>query len=285
MEKYQKKYQFYFPLYALRYSKDYRETLDFIISYCIVEYGYWLYSNHTLTSQNYSRIQQAVEQNQISNFDYENDEHYYFILASIQQGVAIHNIETVLFKHKRINNFISQYEHYHRKDVRVKVHRDLLVETRDGKFAFDLFRVYCAIKSILGIKPFCRITSERIKYCMLGFKSKKVFELEKCTDTLFSRGRIDYRINILSNKKLIDKVTFRKRIRFISTRFKGKQLEDVVTTSLAFKIANKEQRTIRNNRINMNVELKANEIIAKMNKGKELSELIEYTIRNANNVN
>jgi hypothetical protein len=276
---------FYFPLYALRYSTDFHKTLDYIISYCIVEYGYWLYSNFVLSSGDNSNIQRAVTKNPINNFDCGDDLHDYIVFASLRYGIKIFDIKILLNKHKAIINFISYYENQYGKDARVKVHRDLILETRDGKFDYNLFRLYCAVKSILGKKPFCRITSDRLMYRMLGYKSKEVFERECCSDRLLSRRKIDLRVNKLVNKKFVDTITYRKRIKFYSTQFKGKPFEDLLKDSLALSKANKLQRGIRNKRIDEGVDLKVMELTAQMNNGKEFSDIKQEAISKLNLVN
>lgn len=271
MANYKKDTMLYFPLYSLRYSTDHSKTLDYVLCYCIVEYGYRLYSNFTLKSGDNAWIDRAVTNNPVKNFNYENEEHFYIVFAALRYHMKIYDINSLLEKHKAINNFISYYEYKYGKDVRVKVHIQLLLDAKENRFPYDLFRLYCGVKSVLGKKPFCRITSDRLRYRMLGFKSKKVFELEFSQDKLMTRRQIEARIDKLIIKKLIGTITYKRRLKFYSSRYKDKQLEDIVTNGIALAKAIKLERKARSQRLSKNIDLKVHELKEKMQDGTEIS--------------
>lgn len=263
----------YFPLYSLRYSTDHAKTLDYVLCYCIVEYGYRLYSNFSLKSGDNAWIERTVTNNPVKNFNYGNEEHFYIVFAALRYHMKIYDINSLLEKHKAINSFISYYEYKYGKDVRVKVHIELLLDAKDNRFPYDLFRLYCGIKSVLGKKPFCRITSDRLRFRMQGYKSQKVYEMEFGQDKLFTRRQIEARIEKLINKKFISTVTYNRRLKFFSSRYKDKQLEDLVVNSISLSKAFKAERKARSERLGKSIELKVLELKTQINQGVEVSGL------------
>lgn len=263
----------YFPLYSLRYSTDHTKTLDYILCYCIVEYGYRLYSNFILKNGDTAWIDRAVTKNPIANFNYEDEEHYYVVFASLKYNIKIYDIHSILDKHKAIVNFISYYEYKYGKDVRVKIHVDLLLDTKNNRFDYNLFRLYCAIKSVLGKKSFCRITSDRLRYRMQGYKSQKVYEIDCAQDKLLTRRQIEARIEKLIRKKFVSTITYNRRLKFFSTRYRDKQLEDLVVNSISLSKALKAERKARSERLGNRIELKVLELKTQINQGVEVSGL------------
>src|SRR5690554_239681 len=129
-------HSFYFPLYAIRFSNDPKMLAEHLISYCTVEYSYYLMDKFEYGIGDFERICRDVEQNAIKNFEFDKDEHIYLLQASIKQGIIFNDIKELQYEHNKLKIFIQDYEAIYGVDAKVKMHRDLIFETRDGNLPF-----------------------------------------------------------------------------------------------------------------------------------------------------
>lgn len=218
--------QIYFPLSAIRYSNDKNTLINHILSYGIIEYAHKIQlSNYRLDGDDLEAIERKAEN--ISDYDLITDSNSdnlqsYIIHSANVIGIKIASINKNETEHRELLQHISKLENESGKSPVVKLNKDLLFDVRDNGFSLDLFRVYCAIKSIIGKKIYCRITKDRIRYRMHGFKNEM--------DYINSGDRVkllsDYQIGNLCNKlkdlNLISTFTYKKRIKYFSTRWNEK---------------------------------------------------------------
>ncbi len=196
---------FEFPLCALSFIKH-RDELDCFISYCIV--------SHT------NKLKHGTLKEKCS----ESAEYF---------GVSGLSHEARLRKFNAIDSHIQQYISNYGKDSYCRIGKNLLFETRDGQFDFKQFHVLCAISSILGKKKkFARITYDRIRYAMNGYRSKSIFLNENTTGIeLLSDKQIKRVVDILHSKKFFSKFTYRNRQIFFSTKLEDEELREAVKSS------------------------------------------------------
>jgi hypothetical protein len=107
-----------------------------------------------------------------------------------------------------------------------------MFEVLDGRFDFKQFLVLCAFSSILGKKKkFVRITYDRIRYAMYGYKSKKIFEKTDTKIELLTDKQLKRIIDILHSKKFFSKFTYRNRQIYYSTKLEDEELREAVKNS------------------------------------------------------
>lgn len=196
---------FEFPLCTLQLISE-KHQLDNIISWCII--------NH-LDKLNTGNIHAKFK-----------DSQSYF-------NITCPRYELTLEKHDSLNYKIEEFISKYGKDSYCRIGKNLLFEVRDGQFAFKQFLVLCAISSILGKrKKFVRITYERIRYAMHGFRSKDLFyKLMPNNVELLSDKQLKRIIDILHSKKFFAKFTYQRRQIYFSTRLEDEQLRDAVKNS------------------------------------------------------
>jgi hypothetical protein len=194
-----------FPLCALRFIGNEKSHIDFIISYCIVKYSQ--------TLKHGSKKEKLTESAEFL-------------------GITLGNYLNTENKYDQVNSFIQSFTNKYGKDSYCRMGKKLTFEARDGQFDFKQFLVLCAIQSILGKqKKFVRITYERIRYAMQGFKSKKVFEQSSQQVELLSDKQLKRLVDVLHSKKFFSKFTYANRQIYYSTKLEDEQLREAVKNS------------------------------------------------------
>jgi len=232
MNDFEKGNQAYFPLQALRFNTDKAVTLDHIISYSIIEFAYYLSRTADLSNTDYERTSDFLSAYYHCEYDddltaeaqamHEDDFNSHILMACKIMGVEIGSIEATKTRHSKLNSFIDDYEKRHGKDCKVKIHKGMLFDARDGKIDFELFSLYCAIKSVLGKREFSRITNETLRYRLLGFKKKSIYDSRaksKHKDNLLTDFQIAQRVIKLQERGLINYVTHRRRLKMFTTKY------------------------------------------------------------------
>ena len=203
----------HFPLCCLNYDKDVSKTAELLISYGIIEFAKQLEKKIELNDLDTEVIENYIDENRLG---YVSESDYFIILSAKKLGIDISSVSNTKHKHSEINRFINDFEYKHGKDAKVRVHKSIIFEVRDKQFNERLFRVYCAILSVIGNKNFIRITIKRISIRMLGFKSNEVYYKEKSKYNLMTARQIKTCSEKLSEKNLISKLTYRNRLTFYS---------------------------------------------------------------------
>lgn len=196
---------FEFPLCTMSFIKQ-RKELDSVISYCIVTHA-----NKLEHGSHKERCKESAEYFGISGLSY----------------------QTRLVKFQKLDSYINEYISTNGKDSYCRIGKELLFEVRDGQFDFKQFQVLCAISSILGKKKkFVRITYDRIRYAMYGYRSKSIFFNEKQLGIeLLSDKQIKRIVDILHSKKFFSKFTYQNRQIYFSTKLEDEQLREAVKNS------------------------------------------------------
>ena len=233
-----------FPLCCLSYPEDECIKVEMIISYCIVEHS------NKVNSYIHKRIRE-LERKLPSDFEEYNETHSKVVLAADELAMTVSSIKSTLLYHKTLAEYINDFKAKYGKDAYCRIGKKVCFETRDGKFKYSLFAVLCAIQSILGkTKLYCRITKERIRYRMQGYKSKPIAKQEMQDETtLLSDRQIGNRITVLYGKNFFSKFTYAQRQTFYSTRLSDEQLREKVKES---KIYWAEKRAGLNDKIATN---------------------------------
>ena len=261
----------YFSLSCLNYDKDISKTAGLLISYGIVNFAKKLEKEIELNDDDYNKIENYIENNNLKKSIFPIDN--FIILSAIKLNIDIVSLHWIKKNYSEINNYIINFELQHGKDAKVKLHKDLLFEVRDKKFDERLFRIYCGIVSIIGNKKFVRITNKRISYRMLGFKSEDIYYKEKSNYKLMTSRQVRTCTDKLSEKNLFAKLTYRNRLTFYSTAYRGKQFNDVLTSSIALGKEKKEVNRILNQQLTSGVEEKRKEIREKLISGLSINEV------------
>ena len=215
-----------FPLCCLSYPEENRQKVRMIISFCIVEHS------RKITSFIHKRIRE-LKRELPPDFEEYNEVHSRVVLAADELAMTISHIKVTLLNHKLLNEHINNFTEKYGKDAFCRIGKRICFETKNGQFSYSAFIVLCAIQSILGkTKLYCRITKERIRYRMQGYKSKSIAEQEMRDKTiLLSDRQIGNRINILYGKNFFSKFTYAQRQTFYSTRLSDEELRKKVIES------------------------------------------------------
>lgn len=258
----------HFPLCCLNFSNNIIEIAEKIISYGVVEFAKILETQIELYENDINNIINFIKKNKIKGVNLENETDQFIILSCIKIGVIPFDLRATKSNQKELKSYIIEFEKRNGQDCIVRVHKDIIFEVRDGKFSELLFRVYCAVLSVIGKKAFVRITIKRISYRMQGFKDLKTAnkEIAKSSKILTDR-QIRTLTDKLQNQGLIDKLTYKNRLTFYSVLYRGKALDKIITRSIITKQFKKQKGNIRNKKINEAV----NEAIKKY-QDQELSE-------------
>jgi hypothetical protein len=271
----------YFPLCFLSYreheiiygeDEEYIPTLpeiaDYILDYGIVEYAMKLQRDEFFISDNdMSEVKKIGKEKRIMISSKLNK---YIILSCLKLEIDLGNIENSKRSHAKLSLYLQEYEARHGKDAKVKIHKDILFEVRDKKFDERLFRIYCAVLSVIGNKNFVRITIKNISYRMHGYKTSDIYLMSDPSYEVLTHRQIKTALDKLQQRSLIHCNTYGKRQTFYSVKLKDERLLNVI----AEKKSNEKFRKSKTKKANEMLDLKVKE--------KHLKLLMEYekTLKN-----
>jgi hypothetical protein len=177
------------------------------------------------------------------DYDYSNPLHNKLVKAAAFFEITLGNFQNNIKKHNEVSLFISNYQAKYGKDSFSAIEKGLLFECRDKGFSYELFTILCAINSIVGKKKkFARITYDRIRYAMHGYRSKSIYQITQAVQKTKIKSQIQFltdrqlkkRVDLLNAKKFFSKFTYQHRQIFISTRLNDEQLREAVKSSKIF---------------------------------------------------
>ena len=152
---------FQFPLCLLAFGKDYKERLEYIVSYC-------LYEQARRTNAKFSRPAGKTSLDAAATF----------------LGVTIGSHQSTTFRWKEADRFVCGWEQRNGKDALVRIGTTLLWEAYNATgVTYREFSLLCAINSIIGSRSTpMRITEPSILIRAAGFKSWKIAKTELLSD-------------------------------------------------------------------------------------------------------
>lgn len=222
---------FEFPLCSLSYPLPEKEKIEIIISYCIVEHSKKIKTNVD------DRVNDYIDENSIpTGFNKKLLSHKRLLLAGEELGISLGYIPQTIRGYETLSNYIHNYTLKNGNDSYCQIGKSLCFETRDNQFPYRQFAVLCAVQSTIGKKAkFKRVTKDRIRFAMLGYKSKQVALKElKGNEKLLSDRQLGTLIEILHAKKFFSKFTYANRQTFFSTRLNDNELFEAVKNSKIF---------------------------------------------------
>lgn len=235
---------------------DIRHITGMIISYGLVEYAMKLKNEWSLNDRERNEIEEYIRKNRLTAYIGNDIFDRYIVLSAINIGIDIANLEKTKLSHKELDNYRARFENVYGTDAKVKIHKDILFEVREGQFDERMFRVYCGVLSVIGDKQFVRITKERIMYAMLGCKSEKVFQRFEQNYKLLTERKVKTTIDKLRDRGFFDCITYGKRMTFYSTKFREAALQSVVAEAIAKNKLKKEKSKLKSEILNNNIEEK-----------------------------
>jgi len=222
---------FYFPLCLLTMSKDKEEILNNIISYCIIEKAL-RYKYDVLDISEFGFDEDTIK-DEVYDYDLDEPLHNKILKADDFFSIKLGGITRNIKNHDKVRKYINNCRFRNGKDSYAAIGKELVFDCRDKGFSFEHFKILCAINSIIGKKKkFVRITYERIKYAMHGYRSKLVYENENPLTKLLSDKQLKNRIEFLNSKKFFSKFTYARRQIYYSTRINSdEELKEAVKKS------------------------------------------------------
>ncbi len=225
---------FQFPLCLLSMSNNKGEVINSIMSYCIVEKAI-SYAYDVLDISEFGFDEDTIQD---KLYDYDSDEplHNKILKSADFFSVKLGSIRSNIKTHEKVSRYISNFVLKNGKDSYAAIGRELAFDCRDKGFGFEHFKILCAINSVIGKKKkFVRITYDRVKYAMHGYRSKAIYEKEKPNIKLLTDKQLKNRIEFLNAKKFFSKFTYARRQVYYSTRINSnEELIEAVKASKLF---------------------------------------------------
>jgi hypothetical protein len=267
------KHFFEFPLSSLIYLANNRERINDLMGYCIVRQTEKVKLSNVEIN---NLVRHLIEERNKPLYGYKRDSIYHkkILIGSSHFGVIINNIQGVIDEYDKLNEGIFSYIGRNGKDAYCRIGKDLLFEVYKGNFDYKLFSVLCGIQSILRDDKFKRITYDRIRYSMHGYKSKTVFEKENPGIKLLTDRQLKRLVDILHAKQFFSRFTYANRQIFYSTKIDNdEQLREIVKQSKLF---------WDNNKSNIRDKITTLEIKQEIQKERDKAKLISIELTTMN---
>lgn len=247
----------YFPLCFLSFREDSSiagedveyipslpEIAELIISYGIVEYAMKLQRDDFFISQlDESKIKKFTKQNSIS---VKSGIDKYIILSSVKLGITFNDMKWTKGNHAKLSLYLQEYEAKHGKDAIVKMHSGILFHVRDKTFDERMFRVYCAVVSVIGNKDYVKIIMETISYRLHGYKTKEIYSMYKPSYEVLTDKKIKTTLHKLQKKKCFYFITYNCRLTYYSRKLDNEKLLNVIAEKKAREKFKKSKSSIAN---------------------------------------
>lgn len=160
------------------------------------------------------------------------------VSVSITENIPVHSIAGVKEGYKKVCGIISTFVEQTGAQPYCRISKEVLLKVSRGQFDNELFRILCAVKAIIGSrKPAMRITYDRIRFAMYGYKSKDAFANAQIKDKRVSEitdKMLRLRVRKLSAMKFFLTFTYNRKAVYYSTRFRSKK--DIVNWLVEKKI-------------------------------------------------
>ena len=192
----------------------------------IINYGVYLYAKTKY--KEFQKLPSLLKETP-SWFNENEDSHWKLLLSSQELNFRIEDLHKFEERVEETDSYIKQFQSKYGSDAFCLIGKELLYEVHRNSFDMELFRVICAINSVLGRKKYARITKKTIRHRMQGYKTMEVLESENQFGLEMSSDRVlGRKIEILIDKKFITKFTYNKRQSYYSTRLSYEDLVGVV---------------------------------------------------------
>jgi len=222
------------PLCTLSMHDNYKQLTNLIMDYGIVEFS-----------------KKDTWRGEIENYDEDTTDEN-FALWAFERVFNLKGVDgkTLINNHSIVEDHIRDFESLYGKDAYFRIGMSLLFDAYKGEFSEREFRVYIAIRSVLGANSkYSRITMDRISYRMYGCKSLEAFQESNITNS-FSHKQIKNSINKLIDRNLIVSFTNRNRFTYYSTRLSLNELIEAVAMEVKKKKAKRPSNKEIQNKIN-----------------------------------
>lgn len=170
------------------------------------------------------------------------------ILEDAAEELNLNNLESLT--EKRINayyeleNILNRNIESYGKQPYSRIGRELVFSLRDKKFDENMFRVLCAISSVIGKQAkFKRITYNTLRFRMWGFKNEKEFKQDNLSKKikLLTDRQLARIVKKLHSLKFFSKFTYQQRQIFYSTKLNDEELFNAVSKSKIYWETHKEE--------------------------------------------
>ena len=153
-----------------------------------------------------------------------------------------------------LNSFLHEFEHTYGSDAWTSVKTSYLFDARDGKLPIDLFRLVCAVKSVIGKRNFNKTYKNVILRRMFGAKKPDLMQPEDKENYEFLSRRRQWN-NLIDKAEQRNLLTFipANRGYFVSIKYNNEKLRDEVIKRT--KISRRKMKIIQYPK-----KIKANEI-------------------------
>jgi hypothetical protein len=228
-----------FPLSVLIFLAGKRERINDLMGYCIVKQTDKV---NLSNSEINNLVKHLIEEREKTIYGYKKESIYHkkILIAASHFGIIIPNVYSVIDEYNRVLELISPFITRNGKDAYCRIGKELLFDVREGKFDYKLFSVLCGIQSILRDDKFKRITYDRIRYAMHGYKCKSVYEKENPGIKLLTDRQLKRLVDLLHAKQFFSRFTYANRQIFYSTKIDSDdQLREIVKQSKLFWDKNK----------------------------------------------
>ena len=224
---------FQFPLCALAYGQAVTARLDAIIDYAVVEAGSSSLAKRSAEHQ-YQFLQFSLQAEGVPrDFKEYLPQHRAALIGAEIIGVKYSCMASVMDRWQAINRHITDFERRYGRDAKVRIKKDWLFATRDGKgISYREFSVLCAIYSVIGQKDLAIVTRENIRRRALGYRTAAIMKAELRTradkgQPLTERQLRDT-IARLHENLFFARCTVARRITYYSIRLKEEELRQQI---------------------------------------------------------
>ena len=210
-----------FPLCLLSKEQDKVKLINLILNYCLVEKALSYEEDYEPTEEQITDFEENYK-----SYNPSNSLHNRMIKALDFFEFTLGNFNFTITQYYDAKKYINNFEEKNGKDSYAAIGLDLVWDCLGKGFGLEHFKILCAINSILGKrKKYVRITLDRIRYAMHGYRSKAVYNKSnhRSTKMLLSDKQLKNRIDFLNNKKFFSRFTYARRQTFYSTQIKSNE--------------------------------------------------------------
>jgi len=228
-----------FPLCALSFGKTENERLNAILDYAVVEAGLKLWQKVVPELQKRLIFQWGIHKKHPTGFRREIPLHCAALYGAVTLSVEYAGIQYMLDGHRRLKDYIAEFESRHGRDPLVRIKKQWFFKARDHRgLTRRELAVLCAIYSCIGNKQAAQVTQPRIRRCALGYRTARIMEAEIAARadgaSPLTERQLRDTIRRLHRNNFFARCTYARRITYYSNRLGDGQLRKYIVDRYSY---------------------------------------------------
>lgn len=217
-----------FPLCCLFYGDNERERVITLTCYAVFRAGARMFD-----PPNFKPLIEFLEEKRKNNqlplgFDRDYIAHGFGLFAAERMGIKFPDFKGAWDRCQSMEEHVFNYEKQHGPDAQVRIKTAFVFSALAGRISYREFAILCGLYSIIGEKAMTRVTVDRVRHRMLGYRTPSImaadlpYRYDKAKP--LTNRQVEYTLAKLHQNRFFARRTARRRFTYYSIRLNPEEL-------------------------------------------------------------